>query len=54
MPVGPLQSMAPPRPPALPPAPAVKGCNPAPPKEGTTYSEADWNETSTVGLVQAS
>lgn len=30
-------------------APAIKGCKPAPPKEGSTYSEADWNETSTVG-----
>lgn len=29
--------------------PAIKGCKPAPPKEGSTYSEADWNETSTVG-----
>ncbi|PRW58359.1 diaminohydroxyphosphoribosylaminopyrimidine deaminase [Chlorella sorokiniana] len=27
---------------------AIKGCKPAPPKEGSTYSEADWNETSTV------
>jgi nucleoside-diphosphate-sugar epimerase len=27
---------------------AVKGMHPAPPQSGTTYNEADWNETSTV------
>lgn len=27
---------------------AVKGMNPQPPKNGSTYSEEDWNETSTV------
>ncbi len=29
-------------------AAACKGMNPAPPKNGRTYSEEDWNETSTV------